>query len=78
MEPKRSQFTTFSLDKIKPLGWLKNQLDLQAGGLSGYLGEVFPDVGKDSSWLGGLGESWERGPYYLDGVLPLAVITKNT
>ncbi|MDD4263417.1 MAG: glycoside hydrolase family 127 protein [Firmicutes bacterium] len=78
MEPKRSQFATFSLDKIKPLGWLKNQLDLQAGGLSGYLGEVFPDVGKDSSWLGGLGESWERGPYYLDGVLPLAVITKNT
>ena len=74
----KRQFAAFDLDRIKPLGWLKNQLDLQAGGLSGYLGEVFPDVGRSSSWLGGPGESWERGPYYTDGILPLAILSKNT
>lgn len=74
----KRQFAVFDLDRIKPLGWLKNQLDLQAGGLSGYLGEVFPDVGRSSSWLGGPGESWERGPYYTDGILPLAILSKNT
>lgn len=57
---------------IQPLGWLKRQLTLQAQGLSGQLEEVWPDVGENSGWLGGSGEHWERGPYYLDGLLPLA------
>ncbi len=40
--------------------------------MSGHLFEFWPDVGPNSGWLGGSGESWERGPYYLDGLLPLA------
>jgi hypothetical protein len=43
-------------------------------GLSGHLDEIWPDVGGNSGWLGGTGESWERGPYYLDGLLPLAYL----
>lgn len=57
---------------IKPAGWLRRQLEIQAAGLGGHLDETWPDVGPDSGWLGGTGESWERGPYFVDGLLPLA------
>jgi DUF1680 family protein len=57
---------------ITPAGWLRGQLQIQADGLSGHLDQTWADVGPNSGWLGGKGESWERGPYFLDGLLPLA------
>lgn len=62
------------LGAIRPAGWLRDQLEIQANGLSGHLDETWADVGPNSGWLGGTGESWERGPYFLDGLVPLAYI----
>ena len=70
-------FIELPLGSIEPTGWLHDQLQIQAEGLSGHLDEFWPDVGPDSGWLGGNGESWERGPYYLDGLLPLAYLLKD-
>ena len=46
-------------------------------GLGGHLDETWADVGPNSGWLGGTGESWERGPYFVDGLLPLAVLLND-
>jgi hypothetical protein len=56
------------LTSIKPKGWLLRQLRIQADGMSGHLDEFWPSVAADSGWLGGTGESWERGPYFMDGL----------
>ncbi len=61
----------FPFKSIKPSGWLARQLKIQADGLSGHLDEFWPDV-KDSAWIGGKAEGWERMPYWLDGAIPLA------
>ncbi len=64
-------FSFFSTNEIKPAGWLKEQLQIQARGLSGQLDQFWPDI-KDSQWIGGQSEGWERVPYWLDGFIPLA------
>lgn len=64
-------FAPLPLGAIKPRGWLLNQLRIQARGLTGHLDEFWPDL-VNSQWLGGTGEGWERGPYYADGLIPLA------
>jgi len=67
------RFRPLSLREIRPAGWLARQLRIQADGLSGHLHEFWPDI-QDSAWIGGKAEGWERVPYWLDGVVPLAVL----
>ena len=71
---KETPFNHLPLGSIRPKGWLLNQLEVQAAGLTGHLDEIWPDCGLNSGWLGGTGESWERGPYYCDGLIPLAYV----
>ncbi len=61
------------LGAIRPAGWLHSQLRIQADGLSGHLDEFWPDI-KNSAWFGGEGDRWERAPYWLDGIVPLAFL----
>lgn len=66
----------YTTKEIKPQGWLRNQLVLQAEGLSGNLHKIWPDI-RDSKWIGGDREGWERVPYWLDGFIPLAYLLKD-
>lgn len=66
-------FIQLPLGTIKAEGWLQDQLIAQKNGLTGNLDDFWPDL-MNSSWRGGDGEAWERGPYYLDGLVPLAYL----
>ncbi|CAM4063743.1 glycoside hydrolase family 127 protein [Paenibacillus alkaliterrae] len=74
MKKLHDVFGALPLGSIKAEGWLYNQLRIQADGLTGHLEENWADAGPNNGWIGGNGESWERGPYYVDGLLPLAYI----
>ena len=63
----------FTPAELKPAGWLRRELEIQAEGLSGNLDKIWPDV-RDSRWVGGDREGWERVPYWLDGFIPLAYL----
>ena len=70
------KWNQYTAKEIKPAGWLKRQLQIQAEGLSGHLDKVWPDV-RDSGWLGGERNDWERGPYWLDGFIPMAYLLED-
>src|ERR1700683_2618148 len=70
----QNAFYMLPLGAVRPAGWLKNQLQIQANGLGGHLDETWADVGSNSGWLGGTGESWGRGPFFLLGAFPLAFL----
>lgn len=75
---RQNAYTLLPLGAITPRGWLKEMLVRQATGATGKLGELYPLVmGKRNGWLGGDGDQWERGPYWIDGLLPLAYILND-
>jgi len=66
-------YTQLPIGAVQPKGWLHEQLRLAAEGMTGHLDELYPAVvGPRNGWLGGDGDGWERGPYWLDGLVPLA------
>ena len=71
-----AKYKYFSPSILQPKGWLKSQLEIQAEGLSGNLDKIWPDI-RDSAWIGGKAEGWERVPYWLDGFIPLAYLLRN-
>jgi len=73
-------FTPLPLGSVKADGWLLTQLQLQKEGLTGYAEELYNhqnDLGPNNDWLGGSGDSWERAPYYVKGLIPLAYILND-
>ena len=70
---KKHEYRHFTTNEIKPTGWLKRQLRIEADGLVGNLDKIWPDI-RDSKWIGGTKEGWERVPYWLDGFVPLAYL----
>ena len=66
------------LGSIKAEGWMQEQLVRMKNGMTGHLDEVYEKVmGPRNGWLGGDGDVWERGPYWIDGLLPLAYILND-
>jgi hypothetical protein len=84
---KRTKFVMLPVTTAKPLGWLLQELRLYEHGLTGHLFEL--DAGsqddiatfiKNSKWRNDTytGDRWEAGPYYLNGLIPLAYILNDT
>ena len=73
---KKKKFTPLTAKELRPEGWLRQQLKIQAEGLSGHLDLIWPDI-RDSKWISGDKEGWERVPYWLDGFIPLAYLLED-
>lgn len=71
----RKPYMELPLGAIKADGWLLEMLKRQKSGATGHMDSLYPHVmGERNGWLGGDGDQWERGPYWIDGLLPLAYI----
>lgn len=71
----RKPFMELPLGSIKAKGWLQEMLVRQKNGATGQMDKLYPLVmGERNGWLGGDGDQWERGPYWIDGLLPLAYL----
>lgn len=70
-------FAKLPVGSVEPEGWLRTQLERMAAGMAGHLHEIYPNVGESNAWRGGNGDVWERGPYWLDGAVPLAYILED-
>ncbi|MHB8902785.1 MAG: beta-L-arabinofuranosidase domain-containing protein [Thermoguttaceae bacterium] len=72
---REKPYAELPLGAVRPDGWLRNELERMADGMTGHLDQWYPEVcGPRNAWLGGEGDTWERGPYWIDGLYPLARI----
>ena len=70
-------FTPLPIGSVRAEGWLLKQLQLQKDGLTGNAETLYNnngDLGAGCDWLGGTGDSWERPPYYVKGLVALAYV----
>lgn len=75
---KVNPFLLLPLKSVKAEGWLHEMLLRQKNGSTGKLDEMYPLVMGDSNgWLGGDGDQWERGPYWIHGLITLAYLLED-
>lgn len=75
---KAKPYLELPLGAIQPSGWLQLQLERMRDGLTGDLDQRYSKIiGPRNGWLGGDGDGWERGPYWLDGLVPLAYLLQD-
>ncbi len=74
-------FFKLPVGTIEPQGWLRQQLELEAGGFTGHLTELSEFLRKDgNAWLSPTGQGergWEEVPYWLKGYANLAFVLGN-
>lgn len=72
------KFSPLALGQVQATSWLKTQLLLQAENVTKQFEHLSPDCRSEgdnrSGWLGGTGESWERGTYYTRGLIASAYV----
>ncbi len=75
------KFSPLPLGQVQATSWLKNQLLLQAEQVTKQFETLSPDCKSEgdnrSGWLGGTGESWERGTYYTRGLIASAYVLND-
>jgi hypothetical protein len=73
-----SPFIRLPTGTVKPQGWVRQQLELEAEGYIGHMGEVSGFLNKaDNAWLKSDGKGgcfWEEVPYWLRGYAAMAFL----
>jgi hypothetical protein len=74
-----SPLVKLPVGSVRPLGWLRRQLELEADGFTGKLHQLSRFLGEDgNAWLDPTGEGeksfWEELPYWLKGYGDLAYL----
>ncbi|KAJ1301264.1 hypothetical protein OPQ81_003671 [Rhizoctonia solani] len=68
-------YQPLKLGEVRPHGWLRDQLELQADGLGGHMHEFYPLI-KEGSWTGRGNVNYsdlnEAGSYWFNGLVPHA------
>ncbi|WML48308.1 hypothetical protein RCG23_24215 [Neobacillus sp. PS3-34] len=72
-----NKLKTLEYSSIRPKGWILDQLQLQMDGITKDLDNYWGSVGSYSDWIGGTDNSWERPPYWLDGLVPLSYLLQD-
>jgi DUF1680 family protein len=76
-----SPFVKLPIGAIRPEGWLRNQLRMQADGFSGHLSEISEFCKfEGSAWVtaGSTEHGWEEAPYWLKGYTDLGYVLGDT